>query len=233
MSGSGGVMLPNHAPLVIAERFKIPGRCFQGGSRSARTCAGHRSRLRPMHCASACRSGASDDFLERPARTDAVGDPGIPANHPYNGSVVAMPDDTPLPPILAAGIERRRRAASRRRSASDSRSRIASPPHDAVAALTHYRSHFQPSRWRRAAWHPYDRGCCRRDRRRGRAARASIGRSQPTADRGQHCRCRARGGAGLSYTEAERALVAHRVAAAFVGSPATVMQRIQPLIFGK
>jgi luciferase family oxidoreductase group 1 len=32
--GSGGVMLPNHAPLTVAERFH-PGRCFTAASFSA------------------------------------------------------------------------------------------------------------------------------------------------------------------------------------------------------
>ena len=33
--GSGGVMLPNHAPLQVAERFKVLEGCFPAASISA------------------------------------------------------------------------------------------------------------------------------------------------------------------------------------------------------
>ena len=34
--GSGGVMLPNHAPLVVAEQFGTPGHAVSGPDRSGR-----------------------------------------------------------------------------------------------------------------------------------------------------------------------------------------------------
>src|SRR3569832_1080326 len=100
--GSGGVMLPNHAPLVVAERFKMlealfPGRIDLGLGRApgtdGTTAYALRSRLDR-------REG--DDFLERLHELTLWETRDFPPGHPYN-NVVAMPDDTPLPPIWLLG----------------------------------------------------------------------------------------------------------------------------------
>ncbi|MEV0650429.1 LLM class flavin-dependent oxidoreductase [Phytomonospora sp. NPDC050363] len=82
--GSGGVMLPNHAPLVIAEQFGTlealaPGRVDLGlgrapGTDRATTLA---LRLTPE------RLGA-DDFPEQLAELTAFLDGSFPENHPYH-----------------------------------------------------------------------------------------------------------------------------------------------------
>ncbi len=77
--GSGGVMLPNHAPLVVAERFKMlealfPGRIDLGLGRAPGTDGATAYALR-----SRLDRREGDDFLERLQRTDAVGDPRFPA----------------------------------------------------------------------------------------------------------------------------------------------------------
>src|ERR1700741_2275380 len=100
--GAGGVMLPNHAPLVVAERFKMlealfPGRIDLGLGRApgtdGPTAYALRSRLdRPE----------GDDFLERLHELTLWETRNFPPNHPFN-QVVAMPDDTPLPPIWLLG----------------------------------------------------------------------------------------------------------------------------------
>src|SRR5246127_1773594 len=116
--GSGGVMLPNHAPLVVAERFKMLEALFPG--RIDR------------------REG--DDFLERLHELVLWETRDFPAGHPYN-NVVAMPDDTALPPIWLLG-------------SSDYSSELAAQvgmgfafahhfaSHDAVDAMVAYRAHF-------------------------------------------------------------------------------------------
>src|ERR1700735_2704062 len=90
--GSGGVMLPNHAPLVVAERFKMlealfPGRIDLGLGRApgtdGTTAYAVRSRL-------ARRGG--DDLLERLHELTLWETREFPAGHPYH-NVVAMPDD--------------------------------------------------------------------------------------------------------------------------------------------
>src|ERR1700729_4299567 len=81
--GSGGVMLPNHAPLMVAERFKMlealfPGRIDLGLGRApgtdGPTAYALRSRLDP-------RQG--DDFLERFQELLLLERGGFPEGHPF------------------------------------------------------------------------------------------------------------------------------------------------------
>eukprot|EP01035_Chromulina_nebulosa_P056905 gene56905-77987_t len=100
--GSGGVMLPNHAPLVVAERFKMlealfPGRIDLGLGRAPGTDGATAHALRSRLDA---RQG--DDFLERLSELLLWETREFPEGHPYN-NVVAMPDDAPLPPIFLLG----------------------------------------------------------------------------------------------------------------------------------
>lgn len=144
--GSGGVMLPNHAPLVVAERFKMlealfPGRIDLGIGRAPGT---DQATMYALRRRLDIREG--DDFLERLQELTLWETRGFPPGHPYN-NVVAMPDDTPLPPIWLLG-------------SSDYSSELAAQvgmgfafahhfaSHDAVEALTHYRANFKPTRWR-------------------------------------------------------------------------------------
>ena len=100
--GSGGVMLPNHAPLVVAERFKMlealfPGRIDLGLGRAPGTDGATAYALR-----SRLDRREGDDFLERLHELILWQTREFPSGHPYN-NVVAMPDDTPLPPIWLLG----------------------------------------------------------------------------------------------------------------------------------
>ena len=100
--GSGGVMLPNHAPLVVAERFKMlealfPGRIDLGSAARPAPTAPRR-----MRCAAgsiAARATISSSGCSELTLWETR---DFPAGHPYN-NVVAMPDDTPLPPIWLLG----------------------------------------------------------------------------------------------------------------------------------
>src|SRR3954470_21108220 len=144
--GSGGVMLPNHAPLVIAERFKMlealfPGRIDLGLGRAPGTDGATAYALR-----SRLDRREGDDFLERLHELTLWETRDFPPNHPFN-NVVAMPDDTPLPPIWLLG-------------SSDYSSELAAQvgmgfafahhfaSHDTIDAMVHYRNRFQPSGWR-------------------------------------------------------------------------------------
>src|SRR5205085_2485988 len=100
--GSGGVMLPNHAPLMVAERFKMlealfPGRIDLGLGRAPGTDGATAYALR-----SRLDRREGDDFLERLHELTLWETRDFPPGHPYN-NVVAMPDDTPLPPIWLLG----------------------------------------------------------------------------------------------------------------------------------
>src|SRR5690242_5657096 len=100
--GSGGVMLPNHAPLMVAERFIVlealfPGRIDLGLGRAPGTDPATSYMLRR-------RQGISeeDDFLERFNELMLLETRGFPAGHPFH-NVRAMPADVPLPPIFLLG----------------------------------------------------------------------------------------------------------------------------------
>jgi luciferase family oxidoreductase group 1 len=228
--GSGGVMLPNHAPLVVAERFKMlealfPGRIDLGLGRAPGTdgvtayALRNRLEVRP-----------GDDFLERLQELMLWETREFPADHPFN-KVVAMPNDTSLPPLWLLGSS----DYSAQLSAQVGMG-FAFAHHfasfDAVAALTHYRAHFRPSRWWQAP--------------RGILAVAVV--AAPTDEEAEDLamsmdlnRLQRERGAYLPipsveeakaypYSEADRAIIARNRAKLFVGSPATILERLTPLI---
>ena len=87
--GSGGVMLPNHAPLTVAEQFGTleslhPGRIDLGLGRAPGTDGRTAMALRGPLAASA------EDFPERLAELIAFLDGAFPEGHPY-ANVVAIP----------------------------------------------------------------------------------------------------------------------------------------------
>jgi len=97
--GSGGVMLPNHAPLMVAERFKVlealfPGRIDLGIGRAPGTDPVTSYALRARQ-----EVRAEDDFLERFQELMLWESGGFPANHPFR-NVRAMPADVPLPAFI-------------------------------------------------------------------------------------------------------------------------------------
>ncbi len=100
--GAGGVMLPNHASLKVAETYRLlaalhPGRIDLGIGRAPGTDPLTALALRRTHGAP-----LADDFLTQLAELRRFGDGTVPANHPF-AKVRAMPDDVPLPPIWLLG----------------------------------------------------------------------------------------------------------------------------------
>lgn len=96
--GSGGVMLPNHAPLKVAETYKMlealfPGRIDLGIGRAPGTDPG---------AARALGRASGDAFPEKLAELMAFGRNQFPEGHPYR-AVSAAPEDVPLPPIYLLG----------------------------------------------------------------------------------------------------------------------------------
>ncbi|HEY3665596.1 MAG TPA: LLM class flavin-dependent oxidoreductase [Polyangiaceae bacterium] len=100
--GAGGVMLPNHSSLKVAESYRLlealhPGRIDLGIGRAPGTdpltaLALRRSRAAPL----------GDDFLTQLAELRGFGDGALPAGHPF-AKIRAMPDDVALPPIWLLG----------------------------------------------------------------------------------------------------------------------------------
>jgi len=228
--GSGGVMLPNHAPLMVAERFKMlealfPGRIDLGIGRAPGT---DQATMHALRRRLDLREG--DDFLERLQELTLWETRGFPPGHPYN-NVVAMPDDTPLPPIWLLG-------------SSDYSSELAAQvgmgfafahhfaSYDAVDALTHYRSNFRPTRWRSTphAILAVAAVVAETDVEAERLA-SSMDLSRLLRDRGRYVPLPSVEEAqAFAYSDADRASIARNRSRLFVGSPSTAMQALQPLV---
>jgi luciferase family oxidoreductase group 1 len=141
--GSGGVMLPNHAPLTVAERFKVlealfPGRIDLGLGRAPGTDPITSVALRRRQ-----DIRDDDDFLERLQELLLIENKGYPESHPFS-KVRAMPSDVALPPLFLLG-------------SSDYSAKLAASigagfsfahhfaSHDAADAMRTYRDNFRPS----------------------------------------------------------------------------------------
>ncbi|MGH9560702.1 MAG: LLM class flavin-dependent oxidoreductase [Terracidiphilus sp.] len=100
--GSGGVMLPNHAPLHVAEAFRVlealhPGRIDLGLGRAPGT-----DSLTALALRRSREALSADDFSQRLDELLAFLDGGFPENHPFQ-QVRAMPDDVQPPDVWLLG----------------------------------------------------------------------------------------------------------------------------------
>jgi luciferase family oxidoreductase group 1 len=99
--GSGGVMLPNHAPLQVAESFKMlesiyPGRIDLGIGRAPGT-----DQLTALALRGSREALLVHDFPDRLAELRSFGT-GLRREQPFAG-VSAYPEDVALPPIFLLG----------------------------------------------------------------------------------------------------------------------------------
>jgi luciferase family oxidoreductase group 1 len=228
--GSGGVMLPNHAPLMVAERFKVlealfPGRIDLGLGRAPGTDPATSYMLRR-------RQGISeeDDFLERFNELMLLETRGFPAGHPFH-NVRAMPADVPLPPIFLLGSsDYSAQLAGQIGAAFSFAHHFAT--FDAAEAMRLYRDNFRASAshatpYAILATHVV---CADSDAEAERLAatvdlnfvRRAKGEYLPLASPAE--------AAAYAYTPADRARIAQNRARMAVGSPATVLARLKPLI---
>ena len=141
--GSGGVMLPNHAPLMVAERFKVlealfPGRIDLGLGRAPGTDQVTSYALRFRQDA---RPG--DDFLERFQELLLLERGGFPEGHPFR-NVRAVPADVALPPIWLLGSSGYSAELAAAVGTGYSFAYHFSD-YDAASAMLSYREHFKPS----------------------------------------------------------------------------------------
>ena len=100
--GAGGIMLPNHAPLKVAETFKVlealhPGRIDLGIGRAPGTDPVTATALRGPR-----GSTGAEDFAEQFGELLAFSGGGFPEDHPFR-SVSAAPEGVELPPIWLLG----------------------------------------------------------------------------------------------------------------------------------
>lgn len=140
--GSGGVMLPNHAPLIVAERFGMleafhPGRIDLGVGRAPGTDqrTAHALRRPP-------ETLQGDAFLQQLAQLQAFCLDDVPADHTYAG-IRAVPGGV-LPPIWLLGSS----SFSAQVAALTGRPfsfAFHFAPDGLDLALQTYREHFRPS----------------------------------------------------------------------------------------
>ena len=228
--GSGGVMLPNHAPLMVAERFKVleglyPGRIDLGLGRAPGTDPATSYMLRR-------RQGISeeDDFLERFQELMLLETRGFPQGHPFH-KVYAMPAEVKLPPIYLLGSSDYSAQLAGQIGAA-----FAFAHHfatfDAVEAMKLYRDNFRPSP---AHAEPYailatHVVCADSDAEAERLAttvelnfvRRAKGEYLPLAS--------PEDAAKYDYSPVDKARIAQNRSRLTAGSPATVKARLHPLI---
>jgi luciferase family oxidoreductase group 1 len=141
--GSGGVMLPNHAPLKIAETFRLlealhPERIDLGLGRAPGTDQKTAYALRRNPDAM-----AADDYPQNLAELMAYEDGTFPPNHLF-ASIRAIPNDVPLPPIWLLGSSAfSGQLAAQTGLGFSFASHINRPA--AVQVMQSYRQQFQPS----------------------------------------------------------------------------------------
>ncbi|MGI4787727.1 MAG: LLM class flavin-dependent oxidoreductase [Janthinobacterium lividum] len=141
--GSGGVMLPNHAPLKVAESFLtlealFPGRIDLGIGRAPGS-----DQRTALALRRSSGGAGGDDLPAQLAELFAFAGGGFPAGHPYQ-SVTAVPAGVSLPPVWLLG-------------SSDFSAQVAGAlglgfvfahhinPYGALEALRLYRAGFTPS----------------------------------------------------------------------------------------
>jgi luciferase family oxidoreductase group 1 len=100
--GSGGVMLPNHSPLKIAETFRLlealfPGRIDLGLGRAPGT-----DTMTALAMRRSRQALGGDDYPEQLAELIAYDDESFPEDHPFRG-IQAIPFDVKLPPLWLLG----------------------------------------------------------------------------------------------------------------------------------
>jgi luciferase family oxidoreductase group 1 len=228
--GSGGVMLPNHAPLMVAERFKVlealfPGRIDLGLGRAPGTDPATSYALRR-------RQGISDedDFLERFNELMLIERHGFPEGHPFH-NVRAMPAETPLPPIFLLGSsDYSARLAAQIGAAFSFAHHFAT--FDAADAMRLYRTDFRPSPELAAPYAILGTAvvCADTDEEADRLT-ATIDLNIVRRNKGEY-RPLASPEEALAhpYSPADRATIARNRAKMSAGSPATVKAKLGALI---
>ena len=230
--GSGGVMLPNHAPLMVAERFKVlealfPGRIDLGLGRAPGTdpvtSYALRRRQEDQRRATISSNASRNCMLLETPRLSGRASVQQGARDAVGRAAAAD---------LSARLARLQRAARRRRSAPAFPSRITSPTYDAVDAMRPIASNFKPRARTKAATPSWrSRRCAPTPTEAERLAatvdlnfvRRAQGRVSAAGEPGR--------GRAPTTTRRSTARASRKTASGCsVGSPDTVRARLAPLI---
>jgi luciferase family oxidoreductase group 1 len=228
--GSGGVMLPNHAPLMVAERFKVlealfPGRIDLGLGRAPGTDPVTSYALRRRQDA-----GGDDDFLERFQELVLFESNAFPQGHPFR-SVRAMPQDVALPPIWLLGSSGYSAQLAAMVGAGFAFAHHFAD-HDAAAAMLSYRDQFRPSPARSSPYAIFACAavCADSDAEAERLA-STIDLNFVRRSRGEYLPLASPEEAAVyPYSPAERGLIARHRARLFVGAQAKVLAELAAMI---
>jgi len=141
--GSGGIMLPNHSPLKVAETFRVlealaPGRIDLGIGRAPGT-----DTLTALALRRSQDALRADDFPDQLAELRGYNNAKFQSSHPF-GKIKAEPSDVELPPIWMLGSSD---FGARLAAALGLRFSFASHINMdmAIPALNYYKSAFTPS----------------------------------------------------------------------------------------
>ncbi|MEZ4864365.1 MAG: MsnO8 family LLM class oxidoreductase [Caldilineaceae bacterium] len=96
--GSGGVMLPNHAPLKVVEAFRTLGALFPGRIDLGIGRAPGTDQLTAYALRRSQERLRIDDFPDQLAELMAFDSGAFPENHPFR-AIQPVPRDAPLPPL--------------------------------------------------------------------------------------------------------------------------------------
>ena len=227
--GAGGVMLPNHAPLMVAERFKVlealfPGRIDLGLGRAPGTDPVTSYALRRR------QNAGEDDFLERLQELLLFESNAFPEGHPFR-SVRAMPQDVALPPIWLLGSSGYSAQLAAVLSAGFSFAHHFAD-HDPVAAMLSYRDQFKPSPARQA---PYAilacAAVCADSEAEAQRLASTIDLNFVRRSHGEYSPLASpEDAAAYPYSPAERGLIAGNRRRLFVGTKATVLEQLSQMI---
>jgi luciferase family oxidoreductase group 1 len=227
--GSGGVMLPNHAPLKVAETFRMlealhPGRIDLGLGRAPGT-----DSLTALALRRSRQALTADDFPEQMAELLGFFNGKLPADHPFR-RVHAIPEGVQTPPIWLLG-------------SSDFSARLAAElglgfafahhinPWPAVDALRLYHERFRPSDYLKSPQSLLGVSviCAETDEQAEELARSADltllrfarGKLEPLPSVEEATR--------YPYTREEREVISSNRARMFVGSPSTVREQLSSL----
>lgn len=145
--GSGGILLPNYAPLKVAETFRTlealaPGRIDLGIGRAPNQDPRTALALRGSEAA----LGAADDIarlVEELAGYAEIGPSPFPEDHPLR-ELIAAPEGVPFPPIWLLGSGQRSAALAAERGYGFAAAYHFAPS-ESETAIRAYRSLFRPS----------------------------------------------------------------------------------------
>jgi luciferase family oxidoreductase group 1 len=231
--GSGGIMLPNHTALKVAETFRVlhalfPGRIDLGLGRAPGTDPRTAAVLRRSR-----EAVVTDDFPEQLASLVAYLDDDGPPRTSFGGPVRAIPTNVPAPHLWLLGSSEAGGALMAAQRGVGFAFAHHINPDDSVRALRRYREEFVPSSRRAEPWAILALGaiCAETDEEAERLATSSelamIWFLQGIRDRPLPSVEEA---LAYSYAPHEEALRGSRQQRVLVGSPARVRDELHALV---